>query len=149
MCLPAVAGILGAVVSGIGAAQQAKAQQASLEAQAKMQKREIEVENYTASYEQARTQDKIDRTLGAQRAGFVASGINLSGSAQDIIHDTATEGALDVAAIRWNSKLRKDKLGYESEISRMNAKAAGRAAPLAFIAPVISGAAQYGSAFGS
>lgn len=148
MCLPALAALAGAVVSGIGAAQQAKAQQASLNAQAAMQKREQIVESNTAKYEADRTQDKVDRTLGAARAGFVASGVGLSGSAADVLDDTATEGGLDIAAIRWNSKLRQDKLGYEAKISKMNAAAAGRAATLGFIAPVIGGVAKFAGSFG-
>lgn len=151
MCLPAlaaIAGLAGSVVSGIGAAQQAKTQQASLDAQAALQKREALVEQGTAKYEADRTQDKIARTLGAQRAGFVASGIGLDGSAADIMDDTATEGGLDIAAIRWNSKLKQDKLGYESKISKMNADAAGRSAGLAFLAPVIGGAARFAGSFG-
>lgn len=148
MCIAALAGLAGAVVSGIGAAQQAKTQQASLNAQAAMQKREQTVEQNAAKYEADRTQDKIARTLGAQRAGFVASGVGLSGSAADVLDDTATEGGLDIAAIRWNSKLKQDKLGYEAKISKMNADAAGRSAGLAFIAPVIGGVAKFAGSFG-
>lgn len=147
MCVMAAIGLIGSVVSGIGAAQQAKAQQASLNAQAAAQKREIEVQNETARFETDRTQDKIDRTLGAQRAGFIASGVGLTGSAGDILAETQTEGDLDIASIRYNSKARTDRLGFESQISKMNADAAGRAAPLAFIAPVLGGAARFAGAY--
>lgn len=147
MCLAAAIGLAGSVVSGIGAAQQAKTQQASLNAQAALTDRERLVQGNIAKYETDRTQDKIDRTLGAQRAGFAANGIGMSGSAVDVIDETAAEGALDVAAIRWNSKLTQDKLGYEAKITRKNADAMGRAAPLAFIAPVLSGAAKFAGSF--
>lgn len=147
MCLAAAIGLAGAVVSGIGAAQQAKTQQASLNAQEKLQGRQQAIDRETTRYEVDRTRDKIDRTLGAQRAGFAASGISLTGSAADVVTETETEGALDVAAIRWNSKLRVDNIGYERKITKMNADAYGRAAPLAFVAPVISGAAKFAGAF--
>jgi hypothetical protein len=147
MCLAAAIGLAGSVVSGIGAAQQAKAQQASINAQAKLQGRQMQIDRETTGYEVSRTQDKIDRTLGAQRAGFISSGVGLSGSALDIMGETETEGALDVAAIRWNSKLRQDNIGYEQKITKMNAKDAGRAATTAFLAPVIGGAARFAGSF--
>lgn len=147
MCIAAVAGLVGSVISGIGAYQQAKTQQASLEMQADAQRQEARTQRETATYEAKRTQDKIDRTLGAQRAGFAARGLGLSGSAADVMDDSLTEGLLDVAAIRWNSAVRENKSIFESRISDFNAAAAGRAAPLAFAAPVINGAARFAGAF--
>lgn len=147
MCLPAAIGLAGAVVSGIGAAQQMKAQEANANAQAGLLKRQQVLDRETSGYEAHRVQDKIDRTLGAQRAGFASSGIGLTGSAADILDETATEGALDIGAIRWNSKLRQDNLGYERKVAKMNANAFGRAAPLAFVAPVIGGAARFAGAY--
>lgn len=150
MCVAAIApiiGLAGAVVQGIGAANDMGVQQQQAEMQAELQRREARVQRDTSVFEAQRTQDKIDRTLGAQRAGFTANGINLSGSAADVMDDSATEGALDVAAIRWNSAVRENKTLFESRISDYNAAAAGRARPLAFIGPVISGAARFAGAF--
>ena len=99
--------------------------------------------------EARRIQGQVDRTTGAQRAGFAANGVALTGSAADVILDTAEEGALDVATVRWNSRLRADNLKYEAKIDKMNAKTARRSAPLAFAAPVLGSLAQFGSEFAS
>lgn len=150
MCLPmlgAVVGLAGAVVSGIGAAQQAQQQAANHEAEAALKDRQAEVNAETAIYEQDRTRDVVERTLGAQRAGYAANGIALDGSAVDVIADTATEGALDIAAIQWNSDLKTDNLKYEAKIDRMNADGARSSAGLAFLAPVLGGVAKFGGAF--
>lgn len=147
MCV-AVLGILGGVVSGIGAAMGAKAEAASLEAQAAFKDRQAGIEKQVGAYKAARTQDQVDRTLGSQRAGFAANGIS-GGSVEDTIDDTATEGALDVAAIRWNSNLAADNLKYQAKMDRMNAKTTRRSASLAFIAPVLGSVAQFGGEFGS
>lgn len=150
MCLPAVGavvGLAGSVASGIGAAGQAKAAQASHEAQAKLQERQAAINVETGEYEAARVQDTVRRVTGAQRAGFAAGGIALQGSAADVIADTAQEGALDVAAIKWNSELKADNLKYESRISKMNADSAGRSVGLAFLAPVLGGVAKFSGAF--
>lgn len=147
MCIAAVVGLAGSIVSGIGAASQMQAQQDSLEAQSKMQERQAVINEKTGEYEIARVEDTVRRTGGAQRAGFAANGLGLQGSAADVIVDTAQEGALDVAAIKWNSDLKADNLKYESKISKMNADNAGAAAGIAFIAPVLGGVAKFAGSF--
>ncbi len=142
MCLPVIAPILAGVVSGVGAAMGAKAQQAQADANAALNERQAKIETETGAYKAQRTQDQVDRTLGAQRAGFAANGVALSGSAEDVVMDSAEEGALDVAAIRWNSRLASDNFKYQAKIDKMNSKIASKAAPLAFIAPVIGGIGQ-------
>jgi hypothetical protein len=116
-------------------------------AQANMQERQAEINIQTGEYEARRTEDTVARTEGAQRAGFAANGVALDGSAAEVIDDTAREGALDVAAIRWNSELKADNLKYEAKISRINADNAQRSAGIAFLAPVLGGVARFGSSF--
>lgn len=150
MCLPAIGaivGLVGSVVSGIGAAGQMEQQAENNRAQAKMQERQAEIDTATGEYEATRTKDVVKRTTGAQRAGFSANGLGLQGSAADVIADTTQEGALDVAAIKWNSTLKADNSKYEAKISRMNAEGASRAAGLAFLAPVLGGVAKFASSF--
>jgi hypothetical protein len=142
MCLP-VLGLIGGVVSGIGAAMGANAEAASLEGQAKFKERQAVMEREAGGAKARQIQGQVDRTSGAQRAGFAANGIALSGSAEDVLIDSAEEGALDVATVRWNSNLAADNLKYQAKMDRMNAKTARRSAPLAFLSPVISGAASF------
>jgi len=143
MCLP----IIGGIVSGVGAAMGALSARAQAKGQAEMDRRQAGIEATTGAYKAARTQDEIDRTIGSQRAGFAANGLAMSGSAADTIASTAEEGALDVAAIRWNSKLVGDNLRYKAKLEDANASQAGMAAPLAFLAPTINGIATYQSQF--
>jgi hypothetical protein len=143
MCLPIVAG----VISGVGAAMGAAGQQAQAKGQQAMDERQAAIERTTGAYKADRTQDDVNRTLGQERAGFAANGVGLSGSAADTISDSTEEGALDVAAIRWNSKLAGDNLMYKAKLDNMNAKQAGMAIPFAFAAPVINGIGTYKSSF--
>ena len=143
MCLP----IIGGVISGVGAAMGAAASAASAKGQAAMDERQAVIENTTSAYKADRTQDDINRTLGQERAGFAANGVGLSGSAADTISDSTEEGALDVAAIRWNSKLAGDNLRYKAKLDNMNANQATAAMPFAFAAPVINGIGTYSSKF--
>lgn len=143
MCLAAVgivASLVGGIVSGIGAMQAAQAQQAQYDAQAQMQERQAEIERRTSLFEQSRADDKAERVFGMQRAGFIANGLSLQGSAFDVAYDTGREHTFDQLAIRWNSKLKQDNYHYSAAVSRMNADAAGQAAGPAFLAPVLGAA---------
>ena len=141
-------GLLGGVMQGIGAAQGRMDNAASLDATAEGIDRDIKAERESSAYEVARTTDMVKRTLGSQRAGFTANGISLSGSAADVLESTATEGDLDIAAIRWNSQSKQDSMGFQRDVTRVNAGRERAAAPLAFISPVLGGFAKFGGSFG-
>lgn len=150
MCLAiigAIAGLAGSVVSGAAAASAAQQQAENDRAIAKQHERQAEINVQTGVYEAARTKDVVRRTIGAQRAGYSANGIALEGSAAEVIDDTAREGALDIAAIRWNSDLKADNDKYAAKISRINANSAERSAGAAFLAPVLGGIARFGNSF--
>ena len=144
MCIPAPV----MAIAGIaGAAQANHANAASMEARAAMNDRQAELEKETGEYEASRLREVVVRALGGQRAGYAANGIALTGSAAEVVQETALEGALDVEAIRWNSQLRQDNQKYEGRINRANAQAERSAAPLNFLSPIIGGVARFGGAF--
>lgn len=143
MCLP----VIGGIVSGVGAAMGAAGEAAGARANAALQRRQAQIEKQTGAYKADRKNDEVTRVVGQQRAGFAGNGIALSGSAADTIADSTEEGALDVAAIRWNSRLAADNLSYQAKVSDMNAGIASSAIAPAFLAPTINGIAQYTSSF--
>lgn len=152
MCLAAVApvfGLIGAAVQGIGAKAQANQEAANYKAQAENQKRQAAVVQTTGAYKAQRQQDQVDRTLGAQRAAYAGSGVALSGTPLETIEESATEGALDVAAIRWNTNAEATTQRQNAAVSTASAKAAKRAGTIAAITPIIGGVAKYASGFGS
>lgn len=143
MCLP----ILGGIVSGVGAAMGMMAQKAQANAQAELSTRQANIEREAGSYEGARKTEQVERVLGSARAAAASNGVAVAGTTLDVIDESAKEGALDVAAIRWNSGLRVDNNKYEAKVGKMNARIAGMAAPIAFVSPVIDGVAKYVSSF--
>jgi hypothetical protein len=151
MCTPValgVVGIVGGLAQGVGAYQQQMTNAANSTMQANGLTRDIEAERAASSYEIARTRETVAKTLGNARAGFAANGLALDGSAAEVLQDTATEGALDIAAIRWNSDVKVGNLGYARDVAKSNAAASKAAAPLAFITPVIGSVAKFGGSFG-
>lgn len=147
MCMAAM-GLFGAVLSGIGAKAQSDQEAANLRSQAEMQRRQAAITQTTGAYKAQRKQEEVDRVLGQNRAAYAGSGVALSGSPLTVIEDSATEGALDVAAIRWNSGMEATSQRHNAKISDTSAKATQKAGNLAFITPIIGGIAKYGSSFG-
>lgn len=138
MCIP----LLGAVVAGAGAAMQVQQQQKQAKMQAQLYEREARRDKERGAYSAARRTEENARILGDQRATFAGSGVSPSyGSASDVSVDSATEGNLDVAAIRWNSELQAQTNRERASITRASAPS-GAAAGLAFISPIIQTAGQ-------
>ena len=151
MCTPmmaAGAGIAGGVLGGIGAAGQHTANADSLEAQAAGLKRDIAAEKLRSAYEIARAREETSRVQGRARAGFAANGLALSGSAAEVLRDTAIEADLDVEAIRWSSAEKVKSLNFQRKTAQYNAKQARTAAPLAFLSSALGGVAKFGGSFG-
>ncbi len=150
MCHPAVAmglGLLGGVLQGAGAAQQRETNAATLEMRNAAISRDITAEEYSSAYQIAAKRVDIAKTQGKARAGYAANGLALSGSAADVLRDSAIEGDLDVAAIRWNSETKIGGMRYEQDVNTHNAAEERGAAGLAFVTPIISGAARFGGSF--
>lgn len=150
MCHPAVAAVLGlagGVMQGMGAAAQRENNAVNYEFKAQAAQRDIITERASSAYQVAKTRQEIARTQGSARAGYAANGLALSGSAADVLYQSAVEGDLDVAAIRWNSKNKVAGLQFESDVYRYNAgqERAGKA--LAFLGPVLGAGARFAGSF--
>ncbi|QEN88231.1 hypothetical protein FZC33_18820 [Labrys sp. KNU-23] len=117
--LGTAATIAGTGLSAIGAIQQGNAAKAQSDAQAEAYRRQAQIETMTGEYQAGRKQDQVDSTIGTQTALTGGSGVNLDGSPTDVIGSTASEGALDVAAIRWNAKNQTNNLNYQARLANI------------------------------
>ncbi len=97
---------------------------------------------------------EINKTLGSQAAGVAASGFANSGTALDLMRDSATQGALKVAVLGQQGLI--TEAGYEqqaasyrfmSDAANMAAGAADKAAQGAQIGAYIKGATAIASLF--
>jgi hypothetical protein len=143
MCTPVLLGgaaVLGGGISGIGAWNQRNTNATNYTMQANGLQRDIDAEKAASAYEIAATRTTVQKALGSARAGYAANGLALSGSAAQVLDESAIEGELDVAAIRWNSDVKVGNLKYEQKVARSNAKAERAAGPLAFFGNVFSAA---------
>ena len=151
MCFPAagmIFGLAGAVVQGIGAAQGAQAQAQSYAMQARMHERQAALERESGAYAAARVTEQGKKIIGGQVAGYAASGINPStGTAKETIIQTGETAALDVAAVRYGSRIAQENSLNQARVNRFNSASANAAVPFAFLAPVIGAFTRVGTSF--
>ena len=111
MCDPVTALAVGsAVASTAGAFQQAQAQKAQAEYQADVAEYNAEVNENNAlratregAVRANMQRNRVDQALATQIAAFGAGGTDLTGSAADVLNNTATFGELDAQTIQYNA----------------------------------------------
>jgi hypothetical protein len=141
MCLPAL-GLIGGIISGIGAMAQASAQAATHDANAQLQERQNQIQIMSGAYKAQAKERENKIAAGEQRAAFASNGIALSGTPSLVIQESVEEGALDVQAIRWGARLEGDNSLYQKEIELMNKKAAKTAGIIGFLTPIVGALGQ-------
>lgn len=140
--------LLGTLVSGAGAAMGAMQQSAAMQAQAEMHRRQAMLEREKGVVDANVAAKKVRAQVGEQAAAFASNGVDLSsGSALQVITDTGTEGALDVASVRYGARIRSDNEEYQAKVASANAGMAAASAPFAFLSPILSGAPKIKAAF--
>lgn len=117
MCLA----ILGAAISAAGTIASAAAQSASYRAQAQYASRQAQMEQQKGAYEASRLNDRSTRQIAGMRGQYLSSGVALTGSAADVIADSATEASLDEQAVKYGAQVRADNYAFESKLARQNA----------------------------
>lgn len=104
--LSAAASVASAVVGAMGAMQQGKAQSQAANYTAQVADRNAKVARQQAGVEQDDQRRENQRQLGAIRAAYGGSGVEMAGSPLDVLEDTAMEQELDVERIGYRGKLR-------------------------------------------
>lgn len=85
----------------------------------------------TASLQQAQSEAlairrQNERVRGTQRVAFLKSGVTLSGSAQDVIYDSAIEGELEALAIEYKGKVAYSQNQDEAAYARSQGTTSAR-----------------------
>lgn len=117
-------GLIGGVISAVGAIQGAMVQQATAEYNA-------EVAQNTASAISAQTYNEITdkrrenrRQLGVIRAAYGQNNLSLAGSPLDVLEDTTVEQEYDVAKIKYQGEVKAQGYRDQAELFKMEAKTA-------------------------
>lgn len=145
-------------VAAYGAYQQASAQKQAAEYQADIDEQNAKIQERNAQDIEARGLEEQDRyrrrlaqMMGSQRAQLAGTGVDIgSGSALDLMADTAGEGARDVAVIGQNTArdaygARVGAMSSQANASMARSAAAGISPGLAAAPSLLSGASEFGS----
>jgi len=113
----------GALLNAYGAYQQGVAARAAGEYNAKVAEQNAQIARETAAEEERRKRIETRRQLGQMRSARGASGIQLDGSALDVLQDSAATAELDALTIRHQGEVQA--FGYESQarMARMEGEA--------------------------
>lgn len=104
----------GQIQQGNAAAEAAQYQAAVQRNNAIMLENRATEERMKGDVEADQKRREIARIIGAQRARVGASGAEMSGSFLDVLTDSASQGALDVAMIRYNAETRARDLEFDA-----------------------------------
>lgn len=142
----AVAGIVlaaaGAGVGAYSAIEQGKQAEAAGKYNAKVQRNNAVTARNQANFEADRIRKRNRLVAGKQRANYLKSGIDLSGSAEDVILDSAIEGELDVAAAQYAGASAAQSQVARARLSEYEGRAAGRAGYVRAGGAILSGASS-------
>lgn len=129
---------IGAGLSALGTAASALHQAEGQRAGAALARRQAQLEQSRGDFEVERQRERGARTLAARRAGLLARGLALEGSAADALADTATELSLDEQAIRFGTAVRTGNALHRAKLADANARSATIGGAIGALAPVIN-----------
>lgn len=141
--------MVGGLVGAQGAMQKAEAEAEADNFNAEVADRNRHIigqQTMQAVKDQRQTNRRDFHTI---RALYGAAGVDMSGSALDVMHDTAIEQELDVSRIKYKGKLARIEEKDKATLDRMGAQSALEAGKISAISSVISGLSGAVSSFGS
>lgn len=116
--------LIGAGVSAAGSIASGSAQSASYKSQAAYADRQAQMAAEKGNYDAAIQGRANDQQLAAMRGQYLSGGVALSGSAAEVMQESATQASLDEQAIRYGAKVQSDNYRFQSGLARSNAKSA-------------------------
>lgn len=119
------------IFGGVGQLQSAKGYAAA----AKYSAQDAEIAKQSAAIQETMAQRQITKTLGGQQADIAGAGLSASGSALDVIRDSAHQGSLTKQLIANQGQINVN--GYQAESENYSAMAG--AAKTAGTGGIVSG----------
>ena len=81
---------------------------------ARIAREEAALTEQAGALEASRQRSQISRLIGSQKAITAGSGVELTGSALDVMINTAAEGELDAQIIEYNTKVQASRFRSQS-----------------------------------
>lgn len=149
----AVAAIATAAISaGVGAYAAVSAGDAQKDAsdyQAGIDRNNAEVANQKATYEAERQRKRNLMLRGRQAAAYAKSGVEISGSAEDVMYDSEIEGHLDLLATRYAGRIAASDYQAKARLSVAQGQNAATAGYLGASASLLGGIGRGAQLYGN
>ena len=146
--LSAAATVASGVVGAMGAMAQGKATADAANYSAAVADRNAKIARNQAAVEQDDQRRENVRQLGAIRAAYGGSGLEMAGSPLDVLEDTSIEQELDVARIGYRGELKALGENDKAELARVEAANAKKTGQIgALTAGLKAGTSLLGSDF--
>tara|TARA_Y100001963_G_scaffold85779_1_gene118639 strand:+ start:8563 stop:9087 length:525 start_codon:yes stop_codon:yes gene_type:complete len=134
--------VAGFGMQAVGQMQQSDAAKKAAAFNAAVQRNQAIAARQKAEFDAQRQRSATQDLLARQRAGFAASGVVLEGTPLEVLESTAEAGELDAQVIIHGGELQASGFESQSQLSRFESEAAGRAGPLAAGATLLTGAGK-------
>ena len=141
-----VVALVGAGISAYSAVQQADAAETAAKFNEKVARNNAAAQAAQGATEAARARNRARRLIAAQRTQFAKSGGTLSGSAVDVLYDTAIQAEGDALSIEYRGAVGGGASSAEARLQAMMASNARASAGPAVAGSILGGV---GSAAGS
>lgn len=132
----------GAATSAIASSQAASAEQDAQNYNAQVAENNAVVSRDKAKYEADRLRDRNRRIVAEQRGEYLASGLQLSGTVDDVIFDSSIQGELDVMSAEYSGKIQSDANLAEAGLARKRGAAAKSGVGLTILGTAIGSGAR-------
>lgn len=136
---------VGAGVAVHGQIRQAEAAEDAADYNAAVAEQSAKAEQDKAQYEAQRIRKRNLLMLGKQKAAFAKSGVNISGSALDVIYDSELEGELDVLATLYSGSFGANYQRARGRLAKMEGRNAATVARYGAASTFLTGTGRLAS----
>jgi hypothetical protein len=149
----AIAGVVVAIaaagVGAYGASVAADNQEKAAKFNSRVQENQAATQRMQAAAEASRIDRRNKLIAGRQNAVYAKSGLNLSGSATDVIYDSKVQGEMDRLTALYTGKISSDQSTARSQLYTMQGDAAQQQGYWNMGSTVLTGVGSAASAYGS
>ena len=137
------AAIAASAASAYGSYRQGQTAEAIAESGAEQQRLDAIARRQKAQFDIERQRVRVRKLKGTQIVNLLASGVQLQGTALDILADTEVQAALDEDIIRFNAELAARGLEQSARISQFTGKEAATAGKITAGSTLLASASKF------
>ena len=134
-----ILGLAGGAIGALGAIQQGNANAAAADYNKEVAKRNKEAVADQLYVDIADKRLENRRQMASLRAAYGSSGLQLDGSPMEVLEDTATENAYDIAKMRYGARMKIKGYSEQATLFGMEKKAAKTAGYIGAASAMIGG----------